>query len=97
MEEKLYRPEYRFLTQDHHGNVAWHLDVDRPVANKEIKMYRSASRFVVSDGARNENWLGAFIDMEAVDRGEYGYTFEDGILKRVPAEGGDPIKGMYEL
>lgn len=96
MEEKIYRPVYRFLTQDHDGNVAWHLDGHMPIADEETKMYRSRSRFVASDGARNENWRNAFIDIEAVKRGEYGYTFEDGILKRVPAEGGDP-KEMYKL
>ncbi len=94
MAEKIYRPVYRFLTQDHDGVLAWHLH--KATINEEIKVHMTTFRFKASDGARNENWRDAVIDMEAVKRGEYGYTFEDGILKRVPADAANP-KDKYKL
>ena len=96
MIEKLYRPVYRFLTQDHDGTVSWHLS--QPVTDERFDVHDSLYRFRASEGARNENWIEAVIDMEAVDRGEYGYTFDDGILKRVDTDcGNDAAKDRYKL
>ena len=94
MKEKIYRPVYRFLTQDHDGTVSWHLS--QPVTDERFDVHDSLYRFRASEGARNENWREAVIDMEAVDRGDYSYTFEDGILKRAPADAANQ-KDKYKL
>lgn len=90
MIEKLHRPEFLYLTQGYSGDVSWHLN--KPTRDKFIGRWISDHSIIVSGGAINHDWETALIDTNAGD----SYTFEGGILKRVPAEGGD-LKEMYKL
>lgn len=78
MEEKLHIPRFRFLTQNCDGAVRCHITY--PSKDLMAQEHVSDRMIKISDGARNPDWENTLID-----RNVDGYTFEDGILKRVPA------------
>lgn len=81
MNEKLHIPRFRYLTQNHDGAVRCHITYPREdlLAGEHI----SDHMIKVSDGARNPEWRNFVIDLDAVNAGCAGYTFENGILKPV--------------
>ena len=78
MNEKLYKPEFRYLTQGYRGEVSWHISF--PMKDIITRRWISDYFIIVSEGAINHDWKNALIDIDAGDC----YTFEDGILNPVP-------------
>lgn len=95
MSEKLYIPRFRYLTQNHDGAVVCH--VTYPRKDFLTEEHISSHMIKVSDGARNPEWCNFVIDLDAVNAGSAGYTFENGILKPVSGDDGKAVKDMYKL
>lgn len=96
MNEKLHIQRFRYLTQNLDGIVRAHINFPRQ--DYEISEHISDYMIAVSDGARNTDWVNTLIDLDAVNAGCAGYTFENGILKPVDCDGGnDAAKDRYKL
>ena len=96
MNKELYIPKFRYLTQNLDGIVRTHINF--PQQDYEISEYISDYMIVVSEGTRNTDWVNTLIDLDAVNAGCAGYTFEGGILKPVDCDGGnDAAKDRYKL
>lgn len=96
MNKELYIPKFRYLTQNLDGIVRTHINF--PQQDLKINEHVSFPMIRVSDGARNPDWQNTVIDLDAVNAGCAGYTFENGILKPVDCDGGnDAAKDRYKL
>lgn len=95
MNEELHIPRFRYLTQNLDGIVRTHINF--PQQDYEISEYISDYMIVVSEGTRNTDWVNTLIDLDAVNAGCAGYTFENGILKPVDGGESNAAKDRYKL